>query len=112
MLGDILILHLFHLLAQEMGFLFVLQEASRFHISNGIWNIIADHSTDVQKAFFEGSNRGFGIWRSFIRQVSYFSGHLYLRILFTIMVRSYAIIFPTLNRLDGILSLIWADSIG
>ena len=72
MSGDILFLFWFHLLALEMGFLFVLQEASGFHISNGIWNIIADHSTDVQKAFFEGSNRGSGIWRSFILQ----SGHM------------------------------------
>ena len=58
--------------AQEAGFHFVLEEMSRFHISDGVWDIIPDLSSDVGKLLFESSNRGFGIWKSCILRVSYF----------------------------------------
>ena len=47
------------------------EEVSRFHVSNGIWDIILDLSNDVRKTFFENSNRGFGIRRLFTLRVSY-----------------------------------------
>ena len=52
MLGDILFLYWFHLLAQEVGFHFVLEDVSRFHTSNGVWDFIPDLSTDIRKIFF------------------------------------------------------------
>ena len=69
MLGDILFLHWLHSLAQEVGFHFVLEEVSRFYISNGVWDIIPDLYTYLRKAFYESSNRGFGIWKSCILRV-------------------------------------------
>ena len=72
MLGDILFLCWFHSFTYEVGFHFVLEEVSRFHISNNACDIIPDLSTDVRKAFFESFNRSFGTWRSFLLRVSYF----------------------------------------
>ena len=51
MLGDFLFLHWVHLLAQEVGFHFLLEEVSRFHISNVVWDFIPDLSIDVRKTF-------------------------------------------------------------
>ena len=41
----------FPLLAQEIGFHFVLKKVSRFHISYVIWDFILDLCTDVRKTF-------------------------------------------------------------
>ena len=53
MLGDVLFLYWFQSLEQEVGFHFLLEEVSRFHISNGVWDIIPDLNTDVQSTFSE-----------------------------------------------------------
>ena len=50
MLGNILFLHWFHSLAQEVGFHFVLEEMSRFYISNVVWDFIPDLGEESLKS--------------------------------------------------------------
>ena len=86
----------FTLLSREVGFHFLFEKVSRFHISYIVWDITPDFALTYEKLFFEISNRGWGICRSFILRVSYFeilvllvifplrfSGHISLRILCT-----------------------------
>ena len=60
------------LVAQELGFDFVLEKLSRFQISFVVWGIILDFCTNVRISCFESSSRGLGTWRSFILGISYF----------------------------------------